>query len=293
MPLQLTGVFAPHVTPFAAHSVDEAGLRRLIDYLIENGVSGLVPCGTTGESATLSHEEHRRVVELTIEHSAGRVPVIAGAGSNSTAEAVELVKHAEGAGADGVLVICPYYNRPTQAGLLRHFTAVAESTSLPLVMYNIPKRTGVNMEAATAVELSRHPKIVGTKEASGDLHQVAQIIREAEPTFAVLSGDGNLTFSICCLGGVGGILADAHVLPGEWLRMVNLIAEEQVAEARRIHYHLLPVARALFLETNPAPVKAALEMMGICSSEVRLPLLPASDSCRAALREELNRIGVV
>ncbi len=293
MALEIRGVFAPNVTPFSAHSVDEAGLRRVLDYLIDSGISGLVPCGTTGESATLTHEEHRRVVELTIQHASGRVPVIAGAGSNSTHEATELVKHAEGAGADGVLVICPYYNRPTQAGLIRHFTAVAEATSLPLIMYNIPKRTGVNMDADTAVQLSRIPNIVATKEASGDLLQVGDIIREADPQFAVLSGDGNLTFSICCLGGVGGILADAHVLPGEWLRMVSLVAEGKVAEARDVHYSLLPIARALFLETNPAPAKAALEMMGICSSEVRLPLLPATDACRAALREELKTLGAV
>ncbi len=293
MPLELKGVFAPNVTPFSSQSVDEPSLRRVLDYLIDSKITGLVPCGTTGESATLSHEEHRRVVELTIEHASGRVPVIAGAGSNSTREAIELVKHAEGAGADGVLVICPYYNRPTQAGLIGHFAAVAEATSLPIIMYNIPKRTGVNMEAATAVELSRLPNIVGTKEASGDLQQVGEIIRGAEPGFAVLSGDGNLTFPICCLGGVGGILADAHVLPGEWLRMVDLIAQARIEEAREIHYRLLPVSNALFLETNPAPAKAALEMMGICSSDVRLPLLPASDSCRAALREELSKVGVV
>jgi 4-hydroxy-tetrahydrodipicolinate synthase len=291
--LELKGVFAPNVTPFSSQSVDEPSLRRVLDYLIDSKITGLVPCGTTGESATLSHEEHRRVVELTIEHASGRVPVIAGAGSNSTREAIELVKHAEGAGADGVLVICPYYNRPTQAGLIGHFAAVAEATSLPIIMYNIPKRTGVNMEAATAVELSRLPNIVGTKEASGDLQQVGEIIRGAEPGFAVLSGDGNLTFPICCLGGVGGILADAHVLPGEWLRMVDLIAQARIEEAREIHYRLLPVSNALFLETNPAPAKAALEMMGICSSDVRLPLLPASDSCRAALREELSKVGVV
>ncbi len=293
MPLELKGVFAPNVTPFSAQSVDEAALRRVLDSLIEANISGLVPCGTTGESATLSHEEHRRVVEVTIAHVAGRVPVIGGAGSNSTNEAIELVKHAEGAGADGVLIICPYYNRPTQAGLVQHFTKIAEATDLPIVMYNIPKRTGVNMHADTAVELSRIPNIVGAKEASGDLQQVGDIIQRSDPGFVILSGDGNLTFSICCLGGTGGILADAHVLPGEWLRMVDLIAEGKLAEARQIHYRLLPITQALFLETNPAPVKAALELMGMCSSEVRLPLLPATESCRAVLREELARLGVL
>ncbi len=293
MPLQLKGVFAPNVTPFSAHSIDEAALRRVLDYLIEGKINGLVPCGTTGESATLSHEEHRRVVELTIQHAAGRVPVIAGAGSNSTAEALELVAHAEQAGADGVLVICPYYNKPTQAGLIAHFTKLAESTSLPIVMYNIPSRTGVNMEAATTVQLSQVPNIVGVKEASGNLHQIGDVIRLAAPDFAVLSGDGNLTFLICCLGGVGGILADAHLLPAEWCHMVELIAAEKIAEARAIHQRLLPITHVLFMETNPAPVKAALETMGLCSAEVRLPLVPAGEPCRGALREELSKLGLL
>ncbi len=293
MPLQLKGIFAPNVTPFSAHTVDEPSLRRLLDYLIEQGISGLVPCGTTGESATLSHAEHRRVVELTVEHVAGRVPIIAGAGSNSTAEAIELVRHAEGAGADAVLVICPYYNRPSQEGLIAHFTAVAEAISIPVLIYNIPKRTGVNMEAATTAKLSQVPNIVGIKEASGDLNQVAEIIGQAKPGFAVFSGDGDMTFPICCLGGVGGILADAHIKPGEWLRMVELIADEKIAEARKLHYRLLPISHALFKETNPAPVKAVLELLGICSAETRLPLLPASEACRALLREELGKLGLV
>jgi len=291
--LQLKGVFAPNITPFSDNAIDETALRRVLDYFLDSGLDGLVPCGTTGESATLTHDEHRRVVEITIKHAAGRAPVIAGAGSNSTAEAIELVKHAEGAGADAALVICPYYNRPTQAGLIAHFTRVAESTSLPLIMYNIPSRTGVNMEAATTVRLAQVPNIAGVKEASGDLHQVGDIIRLAPPDFAVLSGDGALTFSICCLGGVGGILADAHVLPGEWRRMVNLIAAGNITEAREIHYRLLPIAHALFMETNPAPAKAALDIMGICSPHVRLPLLPATDACRAVLREELSKLGII
>lgn len=293
MSLELKGVFVPIITPFSAQSVDEAALRRLLDYLLEQDIAGIAPCGTTGESATLSHAEHRRVVELTIEHLAGRKPVIAGAGSNSTAEAVELIKHAEGAGADAVLVICPYYNRPTQAGLIAHFTKLAESVSIPLIMYNIPKRTGVNLDAATAAQLSHVPNIVGLKEASGDLLQISEVIRQSKPGFAVLSGDGNLTFPICCLGGVGGILADAHILPGEWSRMVKLVAAGDISQARQIHYRLLPIGYALFLESNPAPVKAALEILGICPATMRLPLLPATDSCRAVLREELAKLGLV
>lgn len=293
MPLDLRGVFVPNITPFSAQRVDEAALRRVLDYLLAEGASGLVPCGTTGESATLSHDEHQRVVEITIEHVAGRVPVIAGTGSNSTAEAIALTRHAEAAGADGALLICPYYNRPSQAGLIEHFTVVAQATSLPIVMYNIPKRTGVNMAPETVAALSRVPNIVGLKQASGDLDQVNEILRLAEPGFAVLSGDGSLTFPICCLGGTGGILADAHVRPGEWRRMVELAAAGKLAEARELHFRLLPVARALFLETNPAPVKAAMEMLGLCGGELRLPLLPASPQCRAAVREEMSKLGLL
>jgi len=287
------GVFVPNITPFSAQSVDEAALRRVLDYLIEAGATGLVPCGTTGESATLTHEEHQRVIQITAGHAEGRVPVIAGTGSNSTAEAIALTKHAEQVGVDAALLICPYYNRPTQSGLVAHFTRIAAATSLPIIMYNVPGRTGVNMTAATAAELSRLPNIVGVKEASGDLSQVMEILRLAEPGFAVLSGDGNLTFSICCLGGAGGILADAHVLPGEWLRMVDLIRSGEVEQAREIHFRLLPITRALFLETNPVPVKAAMELLGVASAEVRLPLVPATDSCRAEVAKELGELGLL
>lgn len=293
MAFEPRGVFAPNITPFSAQSVDEAALRRVLDYLIDAGATGLVPCGTTGESATLTLEEHARVIAITAEHARGRVPVIAGTGSNSTAEAIALTKHAEQVGVDAALLICPYYNRPTQPGLIAHFTQIAGATSLPIIMYNVPSRTGVNMTAATTAELSRVPNIVGVKEASGDLGQVTEILRLAAPGFAVLSGDGNLTFSICCLGGVGGILADAHILPGEWRRMVDLIRSGEVEQAREIHFRLLPITRALFLETNPVPVKAAMELLGVASAEVRLPLLPATDSCRDEVAKELSELGLL
>ena len=293
MAFQPKGVFAPNITPFSAQQVDEPALFKVLDYLIEGGVSGLVPCGTTGESATLTYQEHRHVIELTVKHAAGRVPVIAGTGSNSTAEAVDLTKYAEDAGADAALLICPYYNRPSQDGLLAHFTQVAEATDLPLIVYNIPKRTGVNMEAATTAKLSRLPNIVGVKEASGDLNQITEVIRLADPDFAVFSGDGHLTFSICGLGGAGGILAEAHILPREWLRMVELITTGDLEEARAIHFRLLPICHALFLESNPDPVKAALDLLGIASAEMRMPLLTASDSCREVLREELEKLGLL
>jgi 4-hydroxy-tetrahydrodipicolinate synthase len=293
MTLDLKGVFVPNITPFSAHTVDEPALQRLLDYLIEQGASGIVPCGTTGESATLDHSEHRRVIELTIRHAAKRVPVIAGTGSNSTAEAIELTRHAEDSGADAALLISPYYNRPMQSGLIEHFAAVAQAVTFPIILYNIPKRTGVNMEPETVAALAAVPNIVGIKEASGELAQINEVLRLVPPEFAVLSGDGYMTFAICCLGGVGAILADAHILPGEWLRMVKLIAAGEIARAREIHFRLLPLAKALFMETNPVPTKAAMEMLGITGGETRLPLLPATDKCRAVVRQELRTLGLL
>jgi len=288
-----SGVYVPLVTPFSAREVNEAVLRELIDYLIAEGVSGLVPCGTTGESATLAHEEHRRVIELTVEHAAGRVPVMAGTGSNNTAEALEMTRHAEAAGADAALAICPYYNRPNQAGLIEHFRRLAGSTSLPLLIYNIPKRTGVNMEAATVAELARIPNIVGIKEASGDINQIMDIIRLTDEGFSVLSGDDHLLYSIMLLGGQGGIAAAAHIAPRMWGRLVELVDAGDIPAARELHYRLLPLVRVLFLEPNPAPVKAALDMLGLDVGDPRLPLLPATDSCRKAIRQQLTGLGLL
>lgn len=290
---RFVGAYVPIITPFDEEGrVNEDALRALIEMMIEQGATGMVPCGTTGESATLTHEEHKRVVELSVKFAAGRIPVIAGTGSNSTAEATELTQHAEKAGADAALLICPYYNRPSQAGLIAHFKKVAASTSLPLILYNIPKRTGVNMEAATTIELSKVDNIVGVKEASGDLDQIMAIIAGAEE-FSALTGDDALCFTLTCLGGTGGILAAGHILPGEWARMVELIREGNVEEARKIHYRFLPLVKALFSETNPVPVKAAMEMLGIAAGPPRLPLLPASQRCRDLVRGELQKLGLV
>jgi len=280
------------VTPFDREGkLNRPSLRRLVDRLISDGAAGLVPCGTTGESATLSHPEHREAVALTVEAAERRAPVIAGAGSNSTAEALEMVQNAERDGADGVLVVCPYYNRPSQAGLIAHFSKLAEATRLPIVIYNIPKRTGVNMEPGTVAKLAELPNIVGIKEASGDPNQIMEVIDQTPADFTVLSGDGYLTFSICCLGGRGAILADANVVTAEWVKLVDLVLAGQLAEAREQHFRLLPLAKALFVETNPAPVKAALNLLGMEVGEPRLPLLPASEKCRQVLREELGRLG--
>jgi 4-hydroxy-tetrahydrodipicolinate synthase len=217
---------------------------------------------------------------------------MAGTGSNSTSEAIELTQHAERAGADMALLVVPYYNRPSQAGLISHFRQVAAQASLPLVLYNIPKRTGVNLDAASVIELSKVDNIVGIKEASGDMGQIMDIIASAHD-FSVLTGDDQLLFAMCCLGGSGGILACAHVLPGEWARMVSLLERGQIDQARQLHYRMLPLVKALFSETNPVPVKAALELMGIPVGPPRPPLLPASEACRQRVAAELRRLGVI
>lgn len=288
-----TGVHVPIVTPFGPDGeVSAPALKKLIDWVIDNGASGIVPCGTTGESPTLSHEEHHRVIALTVEYTAGRVPVIAGTGSNCTREAIDLTVAADELGVDGMLVIAPYYNRPNQAGVLAHFKAVAAATDKPIVIYNIPKRTGINIEADTLVELSKVENITGVKEASGDIAQIMDIIARTED-FSVLTGDDNLLFTLTTLGGQGGICTSSHILPGEWVRMVDLCKANKLDEARALHYQLLPLAKALFVEPNPVPLKYALNTLGIEVGQPRLPLLPATDKCQAAVRAALQGLGLL
>jgi 4-hydroxy-tetrahydrodipicolinate synthase len=274
------GVFIPNVTPFKGGEIDEGSLRRMIDYLIEGGASGLIPCGTTGESATLSHDEHIEVIKIVADHNAGRVPVIAGVGTNDTRESISLLEQAEKIDVQGYLVVCPYYNRPDQEGIMAHFRAVSEVTDRPVVLYNIPMRTGRNIDVGTVVELSRIPNIVGIKDASGDINQTMSIIARTK-NFCVLAGEDHLLFSICCLGGRGGIMASGHVLPGEFLSLCDAVKAGDLEEARRLHYHLLPLVRVMFKEPNPAPAKAALKLMGVIESdELRLPLMSVSAACR-------------
>jgi len=274
------GVFAPNVTPFKDGDIDEASLRRLVDYLVEGGATGLVACGTTGESATLSHEEHIDVIRIVADHVAGRVPVIASVGTNSTSETVDLLRKAEPLDVQGYMIVCPYYNRPGQEGITEHFRVISEETDRPIIIYNIPMRTGRNIEAQTVVELSHFPNIVGIKDASGDLNQTMSILARTDG-FSVLCGEDHLMFSICCLGGHGGIMTSSHVLPGEFVSLVEAVKKSDLEEARRIHYRLLPLVRMMFKEPNPAPAKAAMKLMGIIDSdELRLPLLPVSAACR-------------
>lgn len=290
------GCHIPIVTPFKDdYSVDEEGLRKLVNYLIEEeGVDGIVPCGTTGESPTLSHKEHGQVIEIVIKEASGRVPVIAGTGSNSTQEAIEMTKHAEGIGADASLQVCPYYNRPTQDGLMRHFEAIAENTGIPHFIYNIPSRTGRNIEPQTIVGLSKIDNIIGLKDASGSLMQTMEIIegtKDSPQKFYVLSGEDALTYPMMCLGGDGAISAVGNVIGKEYTQMCKLTKGGEYEKAREIHYRTLSLVRALFIEPNPAPVKEALDMMGLPAGKLRLPLVGLRPENKERLRKALQEVG--
>jgi len=288
------GSFVAMVTPFRDGKVDEAKLRELVEFHVTHGTDGLIPCGTTGESPTLSHDEHKRVVETVIEAARGRIKVVAGTGSNSTSEAIDLTKHAERAGANGALVVNPYYNKPTQEGLYRHYRAVAESVTIPIVAYNIQSRTAVNVEPDTLARLARDVRnIAGVKEASGSLDQMSQVILACGPDFSVLSGDDNITLPLLAIGGSGVISVIANILPRETSDMVHAALDGDWKRARDLHYRLFPLARAAFLETNPIPIKEAMAMAGMIEPEFRLPMCRMSDANRAQLRAILKAYALV
>jgi 4-hydroxy-tetrahydrodipicolinate synthase len=288
------GSFVAMVTPFRNGKVDEATLRDLVELHVTHGTDGLIPCGTTGESPTLSHDEHHRVVETVVEAARGRIRVIAGTGSNSTAEAIEMTKHAERAGAAGALVVNPYYNKPTQEGLYRHFRAVAESVAIPVVLYNIQSRTAINVETDTMARLARDVKnIVGVKEASGSLDQMSQVIAACGPDFSVLSGDDNITLPLLAIGGSGVVSVIANIVPRETADLVHAALEGDWKRARDLHYRLFPLARAAFLETNPIPIKEAMAMAGMLDAEFRLPMCRMSDANREKLRTILKPYGLI
>jgi len=288
------GAMVAIVTPFKDGEVDEASLRQLIEFQIANGTDGIVPCGTTGESATLTFKEHERVIEITVEQVNKRVPVIAGTGSNNTEEAISLTRHARKAGADGALMIAPYYNKPTQEGLFRHFETVAQKVDIPIILYNIPGRTAVNMEPATIARLARVDNIVGVKEASGSMKQITDIVALCDERFVMLSGEDYLTYPLICVGGKGVISVVSNVAPRDMADLCRLTLAGSLAEARNLYYRLLPICHALFCETNPAPVKAALAMMKkIASDEVRLPLVPLAEINRERLRADLQAYGLL
>lgn len=288
------GIYIPLVTPFYEGNIDWESLERLIEYYIEKGVDGLVPCGTTGESPTLSEKEHMDVIKFVVEKTKGRTTVIAGTGSNETKKAVEFTKEAENLGADAALVVCPYYNKPTQEGIFAHYRKIAENTSLPIIVYNIPGRTGRNIEVNTLLKLAEIENIVGVKEASGDINQLLDTIMLRPEGFSVLSGEDHLIYVNCALGGDGAIAASAHILPELFKRMCELAWQGNAFEASRINFKLLPLVRLFFTETNPCPVKTALKLMGLIKSdEVRLPLVPTTPNLSKRIEEELKKLGVI
>jgi 4-hydroxy-tetrahydrodipicolinate synthase len=281
------------ITPFRDGRVDGEALERLVEFQVQNGTSAIVPCGSTGESSTLSHAEHAEVVRLVVKIVRGRIPVIAGTGSNSTSEAIALTRAAQEAGAAAALLISPYYNKPTQEGIYQHYKSVAEATRFPLIVYNIPGRTASKIEATTIARLAELKEIVGLKDATGSLDETQEAIRLCGDKIEVYSGDDSLTLPILAVGGVGVISVVANVVPKESAQMVAACRRGDWDTARRLHYQLLPLIRALFLETNPIPVKAAVAMMGYCQDALRLPLLPMSDAARAKLRAVMEQVGLL
>jgi 4-hydroxy-tetrahydrodipicolinate synthase len=284
-----SGTFTALVTPFRNGEVDVEALEGMVEFQIQHGVSGLVPCGTTGETPAMSEAEDRVVVGTVVRIANGRVPIIAGTGSNSTDMAIKYTKMAQEVGADGSLQVAPYYNKPTQEGLYRHFAAIAESTELPLVLYNIPGRTGVTISADTIARLAEIPNIVGVKDSTLSMNMISDVIRLCGEEFDVLSGDDPMTLPLVALGGRGVISVASNVAPGAVSDMVSAVLEGDWERGRELHYELLPLFRALFVETNPIPVKTAASLLGLCSDEMRLPLVPMEGENLRALQETLDR----
>lgn len=289
------GAYTALITPFRGGRIDDDALTRLVEQQIEAGIHGLVPCGTTGESPTLSHAEHVHVVEIVMRAANGRVPVLAGAGSNSTREAIELSRACKELGVAGTLQITPYYNKPPQAGLVRHFREIADTVNLPIVLYNVPGRTGVDMSTDTVAELASHPNVRGIKEATGDMHRAAQIRHRCGDDFDLLSGDDFTLLPFLSVGGDGVISVVSNVDAGLMAGLCNAVAEGRWDEARALHQKQLRLCDVLFTESNPIPVKAAMAMLGRCEAEIRSPLrpLPADGEARRSLADALTEIGAL
>lgn len=291
---RLVGCGTALATPFTSSgALDERALRGLVDWQIDEGIDFLVPCGSTGEAATMTPAEHRRVVEITVEQGRGRVPVVAGAGSNDTRKAIDVSRQMKEAGATHLLHVSPMYNKPPQRGIVAHFLAIADAVDLPIVVYNVPGRTGSNIEAATTLELAKHPRIASVKEASGSLPQITDVIAGKPKDFTVLSGDDELTLPILALGGDGLVSVISNVVPRLMAELVRLGRAGRIEEARAIHLRLLPWMRAAFIESNPLPVKAALAMMGRMENVLRLPLVPMTESRNELVRVALERAGAL
>lgn len=276
------------VTPFKNGKVDKERLLELVEFHIKEGTDGIVPCGTTGESATLSHDEHKEVVSIVVEAVNKRIPVIAGAGSNCTSESINLASHAKDVGADAILAVTPYYNKPTQNGLYVHYATIANEVDIPLILYNVPSRTGVNLLPETVARLSEIKNIVGVKEASADLRQQAKIVELCRGDFALISGDDFTLLPTLSIGGVGVISVVANIVPKDVTNLIKEFNLGNLDEAKKLHYKIFPVCEAMFIETSPVPVKEALGMMGMISPEVRLPLVPLTNTNREKVREILQ-----
>jgi 4-hydroxy-tetrahydrodipicolinate synthase len=283
------------VTPFKNNGLelDEDKLKELVQFQIKNGTSAIIPCGTTGESATLSIQEHERVIDIVISTAKGHAKVIAGTGSNNTLEAIELTCHARKAGADAALIITPYYNKPTQEGIYRHFKALSDSTDIPLIAYNISSRTGVNITPETMKRLSELKSVVGVKEASGDLNQMAAIKKLCPNNFNLISGDDSLTLPLLAIGGCGVISVVANIVPKDVSDMVDAFMKNNMDKARELHYKMLPLVKAMFIETNPIPVKTAMSMMGMINSDLRLPMCEMGAENKKKLEKALKDYGLI
>ena len=289
------GAITAIVTPFRMNGeLDEESLRNLIEFQIKNKIDGIVPCGTTGESPTLDYGEHDRVIEIVVDTAKGRVPIIAGTGSNSANEAIEMTRHAADAGADASLQVCPYYNKPTQEGLYRHFSAIAKAVDIPMVIYNIQGRTAVNLDTSTFARLVKeHSNIVGVKEASGNIAQMMDVLNELPKNFTVLSGDDNMTLPLMALGGKGVISVASNIIPREMHDLTEHALKGNFEKARKMHFKLLPLFKGIFIETNPIPIKAALAMKGMIKESYRLPMCEMKAENRERLRKILRALKIV
>lgn len=287
------GSYVAIVTPFQDGKVDEKTLRNLVDYQIERGTDGIVPCGTSGESATLTHDEHCQVIDIVIDQTKGRVPVVAGSGSNSTHETLYLTEYAKKAGADGALLITPYYNKPSQEGLYQHYKYVAENVDIPIIMYNVPGRTACNMLPETAIRLSKIPNIVSIKEASGSMDQAAAIIDGTDDDFGLLAGEDALIYPLLTIGSNGVISASVNACPQMAADMYDAFVAGDTKKALELHFKLLPLFDSFFIETNPVPVKKALELMGLIGPEVRLPLVEMTPEGTAKMKAVMEQVGIL
>ncbi len=292
--MQFTGALTALVTPFKNHQVHEESYRELIEWQVEQGIHGLVPCGTTGESATMSHTEHKQVIKICVEQVKGRVPILAGSGSNNTLEAIELTRFAKEAGADGALLITPYYNKPTQEGMIAHYKAIAQEVSLPMVVYNVPGRTGSNLLPSTLASIQQQiPEVIGVKEASGDIKQVSEIIEYCDQDFTVLAGEDFIVLPLLALGGKGVISVVSNIAPRKMSELCTAHAQQERQKLLQLHYELAPLCRAMFLESNPIPVKTALHLMGRMDLELRLPLTNLQPENQEKLRVILQQAALI